>query len=281
MFVPRVQDIHLPVAPANQAAPPLSETIKKIALVCLKELAVSIALSGAVACFVPVATGLSFMMGACLVQFVVSVFFHALGAHAANQLKQQGPNSKYEKIVNICEWMTGANFAIFTGFNAQTLIHESGHTLAALAIYKRPRPQIEIYPFIGGVTQFYKSSMTGFGKKLGPVAATCLIVASGPAFTLLISGVLLAIGIAMKDRYPAFGKYLISWGVLDFLNHAHYAYSALHADQSIISHDFVHLSIFGLHPIVATIAILAMPVLIMAGMQWIQNRTQRPVLAHA
>lgn len=270
MSVSRVQNAPPPI----QLEPvSISDIVKNIALSCLKELAVSLVMGMAVACFVPTAGGLAFMVSAALVQLAVSAFFHSLGAYASYKVAEKGPNLiHFERILSVCQWMTGYNFAILTGFNAQTLIHESGHAMAALSIYKRPRPTIEIYPFIGGITQFYKTSMTSFGKKLGPVAATCLIVASGPLFTLMISSVIFAIGIAIKEKYPQFGKYLIAWGVIDFLNHAQYAYSALHADPSNLSHDFVHLAIFGLHPVTATIGILAVPILITMGMHWWQSR---------
>lgn len=277
MFIPRVQEIHRPIL----AEPvPVIDIVKKIAISCLKELAISLALGVVVAMFVPFAGGITLMVSAALVQVAVSAFFHGLGAYASNKIAEGGTNLKhFERILSVCEWITGVNFAIFTGFNAQTLIHESGHAMAALSVYKRARPAIEVYPFLGGITQFYKTSLTAFGKKLGPVAATCLIIASGPGFTLLISSVLFAIGLALKEKYPQFGKYLIAWGIIDFLNHAHYAYSALHADPSNLSHDFVHLAIFGLNPVTAAIGILAIPVIITIGVHCWQSRKPDPTPA--
>ncbi len=274
MFVPRVQEISRPILAES---PPVTDIVKKIAISCLKELAVSLAIGVVVALFVPLAGGIALMVSAALVQVVVSAFFHGLGAYASQKIADGGPNLKhFERILSVCEWVTGVNFALFTGFNAQTLIHESGHAMAALSIYKRPRPAIEVYPFLGGITQFYKTSMTPFGKKLGPVAATCFIVASGPGFTLLISSILFAIGLAIKEKYPQFGKYLIAWGIIDFLNHAHYAYSALHANPSNLAHDFVHLAIFGLNPITAVIGILAIPVILTLGMHCWQSNKPAP-----
>ncbi len=257
--------------PKPPSAPPIraADLVSRVALKCLKELGAALLLGAAVACFVPSPAGISFMISALFVQMSVSLFFHSLGAFASYQIsKQTKPSGPYLRVLSLCEWATGTNFAIFSGLNTQTLVHEAGHALAATAVYKNPRPQIILQPFFGGLTQFYKTGYTSFGKKIGSVAATCLVVASGPALTLLVSSALLLIGLSMKEKYPQFGKYLICWSLLDFYNHAHYAYSATWANPSDLTHDFVHLSVFGLKPMTATIGIAAIPLMMMAGSYW-------------
>lgn len=279
MIVGNIQNIQLPLPVPEK--PPICDVVTTIALKILKEFALSSVLGVVLGCFVATPSGLVFMMSAAVVQLVVSTFFHSLGAFAAYQaLERNQHQSLYEKTANLCGWMTGCNFGVFSGFNSQILIHESGHALASLLIYKRPRPLIELYPFVGGQTQFYKTALSPFGQKLGAAASTCFIVASGPGFTLFISSVILTIGLALMETYPDLGKYLITWSGVDFLNHAVYAYSALGAEQWNLSHDFVHLSIFGLHPTVATIGILAMPVMITLGM-YFWNKAPQPSQAAA
>ncbi len=271
MFVPRVQDTHLAFVAAEPR--PVCDIVQKIALKCLKEFAAATAAGLLISCFVGLPSGMTLLITATLVQFAVSIFFHSLGAYASYKASEGGINQiHYERAVSACEMITGSNFALFTGYNAQTLVHETGHALAALLIYKRPRPLIEIYPFIGGITQFYKTSLSDFGKKIGPAASTCLVVASGPGLTLLISSVLLAVGVALREKYPQLSKYLIAWSILDFVNHAFYAYTALHAEPWNLSHDFVHLSIFGLHPVTATVGLIAIPIVIALGTLWWQSR---------
>jgi hypothetical protein len=213
------------------------------------------------------------MVSAAAVQLIVSAFFQSVGAFLSYKKSQPGPNQMhFERGASFCEWMTGINFSILTGYNAQNLIHESGHAFASLLIYKRPQPLIEIYPFVGGLTQFYKTGLSSFGKRIGPAASTFLVVASGPGLTLFISSALLVIGIGLKEKYPELSKYLISWSVLDFFCHAQYAYSALRAEPWNLAHDFVHLSVFGLNPIAATIGIAAIPILISIGSNWWLSR---------
>jgi len=268
------------MGPAHGVIPSPSgtEVIKKVALSCLKDLAASLVLGAVVACFVPTPVGITLLIYSIAIQFTVNTFFQMLGGFSAYKAAQKGPyEAQFERTANLCEWMTGVNFALFTGLNAQTLIHESGHALATLAVYRRPRPRIEVMPFIGGLTKYFKTPLTPFGKKLGAVGSTILVVACGPGFTLLISSILLVVGLSIKDKHPQLGKALISWSFFDFLNHAHYAYSATWASPTNLAHDFVHLAIFGLHPVVATIGIIAIPIVITVGFHCWKSRQPQPV----
>jgi hypothetical protein len=242
------------------------EVIQKVALHTIKELALSLSLAIVVLYFVPTTLGVGAVITAFCIQTIVNLFFNTVGAILA--YKASGKDAQqdlYEKVISFCEWVTGFSFGYFTGRNTQNLIHETGHALAAFVGYRNPRPQIEINPFIGGSTQFYKTSLTPFGKKIGPVATTCLMIASGPALALFVSTALLIIGLSLREKYPHLAKYLIGWSLLDFFNNACYAYSALHTVSSDLGHDFVHLKILGLHPLIATIGIVALPTLILLG----------------
>ncbi|MBU6383526.1 MAG: hypothetical protein KGQ49_03955 [Verrucomicrobia bacterium] len=244
--------------------PPICEIVKEIVLKILKESAITLGLGTIVCLFVPTPMGLSMMVGATIVQLLVSTLFHALGAFASYH--------NYETVATACSWITGVNFGYLTGRNSQTILHEAGHALASLLVYKNPRPVIEVFPFRGGHTSYYKTGLTSFGHKLGAAAANCLTIASGPALTLLVSSALLAVGIAILEEYPEFGKYLIAWASIDFLHHAEYAYSALRVEKWNLSNDFAHLSIFGLHPVDASIVILAIPIVITLGMYLWKNK---------
>ena len=252
--------------PPNAQASFTSDCVKNVAVALLKELVVCVPLGLAVASLVQTASGVSLITGAMLVQIAVSLVFHSLAT-----LISQKKKGRAEETLSLFQWITGFNVAIFTGCNAQTLLHESGHALAALCVYKNGRPRIEIYPFVGGITRYYKGSLTPFGKKIGAAASTCLITASGPAITLLVSLTLFTIGLAIQKTHPRLAKYLVSWGVVDFIEHAGYACSAMREKPSKLSHDFVHLSLFGLHPIAASVAIVAIPALIWVGITWYQQ----------
>lgn len=225
-----------------------------------KELACSIAIGAAVAVFAPAPMGAAVLINAVKIQFAVSLVFHTLSA-------------LFQKTAPVCDWCAGVNFAYFTGFNARLLLHETGHFLAALLLYKNSRPCIQIIPFVGGITIRHKVPLSLFGRKIGTAATGILWAASGSACTLLISAGLLTAAIAIRDKYPQLSKYLTCWGALDFLNHTRYAFSALRADPTNRLHDYVQLSNLGLHPAVAAVAILAIPIVIVVGMHW--KETQR------
>lgn len=239
--------------------PSTRNIVAQIALRCFKELAVSLTIGAVVSCFVAPA-GIALLVEAIFIQTAVSLFFHTVGAF-----------TKSAKLRSICEWMTGANFALLTGYNGQMLIHETGHALAFFSVYVQPSPQIELIPFGHARTQFNKGALSTFGKKIGPPAATCFTIASGPLLTLTVSATLFAIGLTLKDKYPALSKYLVTWALLDFICSAHYAYSAIGNKSFNLSHDFVHLSVFGISPTTATIGILAIPVLVATGVYFYKS----------
>jgi hypothetical protein len=254
-----------------------SEIIVKVAKKCFKELAVSATITAFVAIFIPVPMGAAILIAALALQFIVSFSFHSLGAWAAHRLAKGGPQSLHH-LVTACEWWTGENFAFFTSQNVHMLIHEMGHAAATLCVYKSPRPRVEIMPFEGGRTSYYKLPVNWIGKKIGPVATTIFIASSGPALTLLVSSILLVVGLAIRAKHSQASKHLICWSAYDFLNHARYAYSTLGTDPSNIAHDFARLSIVGINPIVATISILAIPLLITTAVLYYQSRHPRQPL---
>lgn len=247
-----------------QEKPPICDVITSIALNVFKDIVAGAVCGAIAACFIGGPSGLMLIASAFALQTIVSIVFHSLGAFAAYQ--------ELPTLQSSCEWVEGGSFALLSGFNVQTVIHELGHTLAASLIYKRPRPMIEISPFSGGFTQFYKTALSPFGQQLGASASTCFILAAGPGLTLLASSALFTLGLVLHEEHSQLGKYLISWGALDFLNHAVYAYSALGAESWHLHHDFVHLSIFGLHPVAATIGILSIPLFITLAHQHFRDR---------
>lgn len=251
----------------GEELPQIWDLIQEVALKVIKEFALTFALGTIVAIFVTSQADILLLVSAAAVQLVVSVFFHSAAAYARHPTRQS-------HFVSFSEWMSGLNFALLTGFNTQTVIHETGHALASLLLYKNPRPLIEVYPFAGGITQFYKTALSPLGQKLGAPLATCAVIASGPGLTLALSSGLMILGMALLDTYPQLSKTLLSWSIVDFLHHSFYAYTALQADPWNLTHDFVHLSIFGLNPAVASIGILAIPTLIGLGMYLLRREPQ-------
>ena len=233
-----------------------SKIIKEIAFKALGELAVSLCIGYAVSFFVaPVAIG--YIFSTILVQSLGSFAIRCVQAYFLPRVSQ-GPKS-------LLMWLTELRAGLFaqsSGHYAQTLIHEGGHALGSYLVYQDPKPEIQINPGSGGMTSFSGEKLTKFGKYLGANRSLALVTAAGAALTLLVSSIVLWIGIKLKKTHTETNLYLATYAMSDFTQHAYYAISALWASADIVSHDFVRLRAFGLHPLIAAVGIIAIPLLI-------------------
>jgi hypothetical protein len=112
------------------------------------------------------------------------------------------------------------------------------------------------------MTSFAGEKLTKFGKYLGANRSIALVTAAGAALTLLVSSIVLWIGLKLKKSNPETSIYLATYAMSDFAQHAYYALSALWSPGDNMSHDFVRLHSFGLHPLIAAVGIIAIPILI-------------------
>jgi hypothetical protein len=222
----------------------IKDNIRTIAIKCFAELALSLCLGIVVSTFVPL-SGVTLILSAIAIQIAVTVFFRWIGA----------------------KYLLGPNFALFSGFNINMLIHELGHAFAAKAVFTNVHPKIELNLFSNAGTKFTRSSLTSFGKLLGLKRSELFVTARGPGFALLIGSLLFGIGFAIRKKHPELAIYLISYGVLSYLFHAHYAWTAIGMSANKTAHDFVYLAARGLHPVVATVGIIAIPVIITLGIR--------------
>ena len=275
MIVPEVQHSWLPSF--TIISPEIQERVKTVALKCFKEFSFSLCLKFVISSFVVSSAGLSLLFNTILIQLAVSTVLHSIGEFADYKAEQnQNAPSLYQSTPSLTGWLSAFNLGLLTGYDAQNLIHELGHTITSTFLYKNPRPIIEVYPLIGGLIQFYKSGLSNLGKSIGPSSTTLLIFAAGPGLTLVISTALLSIGIAMRKEYPNLYRYPVTWSIIDFLHHVHYAYSAIAADKWNLLHDFVHLSIFGVDPLTTCIGILAIPVIVGVSMYFKETYLDAP-----
>lgn len=228
--------------------------LTEVAIRCLRELAFSTICVRTVLLFVASPIGASRLFYGLAYQSIMNLYFHSLGARASAL--------SMEKLASQCEWTTSLYFAYFTVPNTANLIHEAGHALAALAVYKNPKPGILIDPFVRGVTTYQKTALTSFGKALGPLRAKVLVIASGPGLIFVVSLTFWILGWVLYKKYPQLSKSMILSAGLEFYNQSLYALSALSANPSRLSHDFVSLALFGLSPLAAAIAIVAIPTFI-------------------
>lgn len=244
-----------------QTHSPRQKTIQETALQCLTELAFSLAISIPVCAFTATPAGITMILGAVAAQTILHTSIRCMEAFV--KYKRRQTCEKDAKIkVQIANSICPQTFSWFTALNGQTLIHEGGHALAAVAFYKKSNPRIEIHPFKGASTFYRAAGLRSLGQKLGKKNVELIITAAGPFLSILVSSILFGLSLKTKEKHPQLSSYLDAAALLDFSIHASYALSALWTSPLKLSHDFVCLAQFGVHPIAAAIVIATIPIFI-------------------
>lgn len=253
---------HSPFSHSLSMPPSKKDLIKTVALRSLTEFVITLAIGIAVASFIASPPTAILFLSLLATQFIVNTLFRIVGAYSLHKCHQNKTNREiYSPLVLASDVVPVATFTLISGTNLQTLIHESGHALAAKALFQTD-PKIDIVPFKGGMTQFSPSKLTALGKKIGKIGAAIIVTALGAGFSLFISSILLTLGLALRKKHETLSNYLIAYGTLDFVSHIVYAISAYSTSPQNLSHDFVHLAKYGHPPIAAALGLATVPLLI-------------------
>lgn len=238
--------------------PSQNETIKRIAINTILELALFLTVGVTISFFVsPIGTGYlaSCIALRCAMSFILRCMEEAVS-----------PVFREKKI--FFGTLRAFNFSRI-GTQASTLIHEGGHALSTFLVYQNPKPRIEIVPGIGGNTSFSVDKLTNFGKAIGRNRSLALVTAAGASLSLLASSILFWLGLKLRKTKQEISAYLIIYAVTDFMTHACYALSALWTRRDVVAHDFVRLyALTGVHPLLVAVVIAAIPA-------WIAYRSFR------
>lgn len=259
------------ILPLNPSPPRIASTtskplfdsksiIQKIAQESFAELAVSAAIGSAVCLFTTTPLSCWMIFGAMITQIAINGIARWTAAYASYKKEEGGSDEKtYDWIAWGSNYICPITFSCFTATNGQVLIHETGHALAASVLHKQSHPLIRIHPWKNGMVFYNSRQLSSLGKYLGRQKSLLVIVLSGPALTLLVSTILLGVSIQMKKN-SRLKAYLESVALNDFYNHFLYALSALRLSPLQLSHDFVLLASFKIHPIAAAVAIATIPI---------------------
>lgn len=245
----------LPCKSSSVLPPSMRETdlVSEVGLRTLVELSTSLALGALCLSFVSSGTALAVIGGAIAVQLVATTALRLWAGH----LRRTGNETDAAAV----DWLAPIAFGLGSLFNAQTLIHEGGHWLAARLLYVNSYPKLSLDPFLGGSTTYRPGELTRLGQAIGRRWASPVIAAAGPVLALASAGAMLAAGEAVRDSFPECSRVLIVAALIDFFAHFVYALSALWYGPQARGHDFVVLWGIGIHPIAAAICIAALPVL--------------------
>ncbi|MDE3045728.1 MAG: hypothetical protein KGJ02_03695 [Verrucomicrobiota bacterium] len=231
-------------------APPLETKVDKFARQMLVELAVSLAIGVVSALFVTSTAGLFALFIGIQIQLIVS------GILRWRSLSNPSART---------QWLAPTAFSLSAANHAYVLTHEAGHAAAYQALFAEAKTQITLYPYEGGLTSFRGKGITKLGEWIGKERLFPLVAAAGPALSCIASGILLALGLKLERKHPETARMLIVSALVNFLFHVVYALSALFASPTYLAHDFVALWVTAaIHPVIAAIAILAIPFFIYA-----------------
>lgn len=231
--------------------------IEDVARRCLVELALSLAIGSAAVFFTATPFHGALIFACIAVQTIANAALRCARALAA-----RSPMSEDTKqIQSAADYLCPTMFAYLTAWNGQTLIHEAGHAMGAVWMFQNANPQITITPCFGGVTRFATAELTAWGGRVGKDNALLITALMGPAVSLLVSSIALAVGFAVRGKFPELSSYLVCVAMGDFYTHALYAISAI-PSTGTFTHDFIRLKSYGINPLISAIVILAIPILI-------------------
>lgn len=242
--------------------------IKEVAKKSFIELGVIFLMTGITCLFVANPITLAFFVGAALIVFAINVLIRcgiAYARYVANHTEDAELKKNLERILVAAEWIAPLNFAMLEQQTANVVIHEAGHAIAANLLYKTTSTRVEVMPWGAGVTSYTMKGFTDLGSKLGYTATDMIVTAAGTGLAVVASGVAFGVGLGIQDSHPEVSKYLIVSSIINIASHAFYALSALWTSPVNIGHDFVCLALHGIHPIVALIGIVAVPLIIKTG----------------
>ena len=177
--------------------------------------------------------------------------------------KYLGPsaNQKFKEFL-ISGYSLNAAMAMYNG---QVLVHELGHAAAAQALFSGANPKIRLIPYGGSGRTSFKAPISNRGAFLLKVTA------AGPIAGVAIATILLIAALFLKNVSKPASASCFWASFTGFWAHFSYALDALSSPPSS-SHDFQALAKAGYHPIVCATIILAIPLIIFAGVYFLQTR---------
>lgn len=131
-------------------------------------------------------------------------------------------------------------------------IHEAGHYLASLALFKDAAPTLLVLPFQGGETSFVISrGLTCLGELLGKENCMLAVTAAGMAASTLFATIESVVTFLIHEQFPKIAECIDDHSLTQRLQEFIYGLSTFFANRSQLSHDFMRLwRTGGIHPLV-------------------------------
>ena len=226
---------------------------------CFTELSIALAICGFSCLFVTSLSAIATLLIAttCVVSF--NALFRFVKLRATLKLDKEERIGAQKTIYRMMGW----NFAFLDSGTRDILTHEFGHAFFSSLFYKNRSLSVSLFPFMGGVTNYFPEALTFVGSLVGENAAELIVSAAGPLTTLFFSLLTLTIAHFVKESHPQLNQYLNACTLLSLTQQIFYALSALGTPLEELSHDFVYLwAMGGIHPLAACLFICLVPLII-------------------
>lgn len=247
-----------------------AEEIKKIALAALKELVIGLAFAAVACIFCSNPVGIAIAVASVVGMVAINVIYRVLESSLKKDLVKLEPikTPKAEQFkkeldtgLTASMYARAVNFALVFNAMAGILLHELGHALAALILFKNPSISINVNPWKNGVTTYMTGVLSALGRRLGLNNALLVVAAAGTALVLVASVGLFIAGHVLKGRYPQMAAYLNMAGIVSIINAIAYALTPL-LGSTESGNDFGVLAAGGIHPLLSIGVLIGIPLLI-------------------
>ena len=203
----------LPITIKPQLAVTTKPTAVEVALRALSELSVSLALTLAIDYFVgmPLSVAcIAAMMLTCAAQII-----WRLGCYLVSRWE----GVSFQDLDSKASWFAKFSVVNIFGLTGPSIaIHEMGHALMALTLFKGSRPHISVTPFEGGWTTFKLAHLSRLGSLLGMRTSLALVMAGGLIASTVTAMVGMTLSHYLKDSYPTVSRFLELFAYVQLFN---------------------------------------------------------------
>ena len=249
----------------------VADRVSPLAQDTLIKLGAAIAINCAIMTFFAVPFGVPITI-AWLNHAVLFSTFYAIPKVAFDIYRQRKTNDCLMKGANHAAGLSIANSLGLGGLNPW--IHELGHALAAVSLFKNPQVTIKVKPYSHGETSYYVSyGLTRLGKMLG--IENCILFAAGAGMmaSTIFAMTEFACAYGIQDRYPTLSQWMNYHAISQILNDVVYGLTAFIARRSDLSHDFIRLWQTGeIHPLIPIGLMIALPLIEIAIFELLEHR---------
>ena len=234
------------------------------------QMSAALTINFAVMTFIAAPLSITLMSGILLTTATIGIL------HAAYEIyRKKNLLSNLQKNSQIVSTITQASIVNVAGLSGPNIaIHESGHALAALTLFRDPSPEVKIFPFMGGATSYHISNgLTKFGKFFGKNHALMIVTAAGMAASTLFALFEFAIADRIKEAYPLISQFMTHHAIFQLFNEIVYALTAFISNKMELSHDFICLwQKGGIHPLIPIAFMIALPLLEYAIIKYLNSQ---------